>query len=139
MLGRDHKVDLLRTVPLFSACSRRELRRIAAIADEIDVDEGKVLARQGDPGRELFILLEGTVKVERYGEQVNALGPGDFVGESALILGKARNATITTTSPVRVLVITDNSFRRLLREDPKISTKVLETAAARMPPDESGK
>jgi CRP/FNR family cyclic AMP-dependent transcriptional regulator len=137
LLRRDHKVELLRKVPLFSGCSKRELRKIAAIADEIDLREGKVLTRQGDPGRELFILLDGTVKVERYGRRVNTLGPGDFLGEGALILRKPRNATITTTSPVRVLVITDNSFRRLLSEDPSISMKVLETAAARMPPEES--
>ena len=134
MLRRDHRADFLRAVPLFAMCSKRELRRIAAIADEIDVGEGRVLARQGDPGRELFILLDGTVKVERDGEQVNALGPGDFVGEGALLLRKPRNATVTATSPVRVLVITDNSFQRLLDEDPKIAAKVRETAADRMPP-----
>jgi CRP/FNR family transcriptional regulator, cyclic AMP receptor protein len=134
MLRRDHRADFLRAVPLFAACSKRELRRIAAIADEIDVGDGKLLARQGDPGRELFVLLEGTVKVERNGEQVNALGPGDFVGEGALLLRKPRNATVTTTSPVRALVITDNSFQRLLEEDPKIAAKVQETAAARLPP-----
>src|SRR6266545_3488097 len=134
MLRRDHRADFLRAVPLFSSCSKRELRRIAAIADEIDVGEGKLLARKGDPGRELFVLLEGTVKVERDGEQVNALGPGDFVGEGALLLRKPRNATVTATSPVRVLVITDNSFQRLLDEDPKIAAKVRETAADRMPP-----
>src|SRR6266545_311576 len=99
MLRRDHRADFLRAVPLFAMCSKRELRRIAAIADEIDVGEGRVLARQGDPGRELFILLDGTVKVERDGEQVNALGAGDFVGEGALLLRKPRNATVTATSP----------------------------------------
>jgi CRP-like cAMP-binding protein len=134
MLHRDHRVDFLRAVPLFAACSKRELRRIGAIADEIAVGEGKLLARQGDPGRELFVLLEGTVKVERDGEQVNALGPGDFVGEGALLLRKPRNATVTTTSPVRALVITDNGFQRLLEEDPKIAAKVQETAADRLPP-----
>ena len=134
MLRRDHRADFLRAVPLFSSCSKRELRRIAAIADEIDVGEGKLLARQGDPGRELFVLLEGTVKVERDGVQVNTLGPGDFVGEGALLLRKPRNATVTTTSSVRALVITDNSFQRLLDDDPKISAKVLDTAAERTPP-----
>jgi len=139
MLRQDHRADFLRAVPLFAACSKRELRRIAAIADEIDVGEGRVLARQGDPGRELFILLDGTVKVERDGEQVNALGPGDFVGEGALLLRKPRNATVTATSPVRVLVITDNSFQRLLDEDPKIAAKVRETAADRMPPADANR
>jgi len=139
MLRRDsdHKVDLLRKVPLFSACSKKELRRIAAIADELDFREGKVLTRQGGPGREMFILLDGTVKVERNGVQVNALGPGDFLGEGALVLGKPRNATITATAPLRALVISDVNFKQLLGEDPRISTKVHETLAARTPPDEA--
>jgi CRP/FNR family cyclic AMP-dependent transcriptional regulator len=134
---RDHKVDLLRNVPLFSACSKKELRRIAAIADELDFREGKILTRQGGPGREMFVLLDGTVKVERNGVQVNVLGPGDFLGEGALVLGKPRNATITATSPLRALVISDVNFKQLLTDDLRISTKVHETLAARTPADES--
>jgi CRP/FNR family cyclic AMP-dependent transcriptional regulator len=133
---RDHKVDLLRNVPLFSACSPKELRRIGAIADELEFREGKILTRQGGPGREMFILLDGTVKVERNGVQVNTLGPGDFLGEGALVLGKPRNATITATSPLRALVISDVNFKQLLTEDVRISTKVHETLAARTPADE---
>ena len=66
----------------------------------------------------MFVLLEGNVKVERNGEQVNTLGPGDFLGEGALMLGKPRNATITATSPLRALVITEGNFKQLLGEDP---------------------
>jgi CRP-like cAMP-binding protein len=134
---QDHKVDLLRNVPLFSACSKKELRRIGAIADELEFREGKILTRQGGPGREMFVLLDGTVKVERNGVQVNTLGPGDFLGEGALVLGKPRNATITATSPLRALVISDVNFKQLLTEDLRISTKVHETLAARTPADES--
>jgi CRP/FNR family transcriptional regulator, cyclic AMP receptor protein len=132
----DDKVDLLRNVPLFSACSKKELRRIAALADELEFREGKILTKQGGPGREMFILLDGTVKVERNGVQVNALGPGDFLGEGALVLGKPRNATITATAPLRALVISDVNFKQLLVEDLSISTKVHETLAARTPADE---
>ena len=137
MLRRDHKADLLRKVPLFSGCSKKELGKIASIADEIDLREGKVLTRQGGPGREFFVLLEGGVDVERDGKRINTLGAGDFFGEMGLISQKPRNATITTTSPVRTLVITETNFRRLLRDDPGISMKVLETVAARMPPGDS--
>jgi CRP-like cAMP-binding protein len=137
MLRRDHKADLLRDVPLFSGCSKKELGKIAAIADEIDLREGKVLTRQGGPGREFFVLLEGSVDVVRDGERINVLGAGDFFGEMGLISQKPRNATITTTSPVRTLVITETNFRRLLRDDPGISMKVLETVAARTPPSDS--
>lgn len=137
MLRRDHKADLLRKVPLFSGCSKKELGKIAAIADEIDLREGKVLTRQGGPGREFFVLLEGSVDVARDGERINTLGAGDFFGEMGLISQKPRNATITATSPVRTLVITETNFRRLLRDDPGISMKVLETVAARMPSGDS--
>jgi CRP/FNR family cyclic AMP-dependent transcriptional regulator len=136
MLGRDEKVGLLRTVPLFSTCSMRELRSIAAIADELSFREGTVLCRQGHPGRELFILVEGTVTVERNGAEVNRLGAGDFVGEGALVLSKPRNATITATSPIRALILTGTNFKRLLHDDPAISMKVLETLSERTPPDE---
>ena len=136
MRPRDEKVELLRNVPLFAACSTKELRRIAAIADELAFREGKILTKQGGPGREMFIILDGTVTVERNGVQVNQLGPGDFLGEGALVLRKPRNATITATSPLRALVITDANFNELLLADARISGKVHETLAARTPPDE---
>jgi CRP/FNR family transcriptional regulator, cyclic AMP receptor protein len=136
MLRQDSKIDLLRRVPLFSACSTDELGQIAEIADELSIREGKVLTRQGGPGREMFILLDGTVKVERNSEQVNELGPGDFLGEGALVLGKPRNATITATTPLRVLVISAGNFKQLLR-DGRIAGMVHETLAERTPPDES--
>jgi CRP-like cAMP-binding protein len=137
MWRQDPKVDVLRNVPLFTACTSKELRRIAAIADELRFREGKILTRQGGPGREMFILLDGTVRVERNAEQVNVLGPGDFLGEGALVLGKPRNATITAISPLRALVISEANFKELLLADGRISSKVHETLAARTPPDES--
>lgn len=133
MLRRDHRVELLAKVPLFAACSKKQLSQIAAIADEIDLREGKVLTRQGGPGREFFVLLEGEVDVERDGERINQLGAGDFFGEMGLISQKSRNATITATSPLRALVITETNFKRLLRENPAISMKVLEKVAERTP------
>ena len=136
MLHRDHRADLLRSVPLFSGCSKKELHRVAAIADEIDLRDGKVLTRQGVPGREFFVLLEGSADVVRDGKRINTLGGGDFFGEMGLISQKPRSATVTATSPVRTLVITETNFRRLLREDPGISMKVLEAVAARTPPSD---
>jgi CRP-like cAMP-binding protein len=136
MRQEEELLDLLRKVPLFSACSSDELREIAGVADELNFREGKILTRQGGPGREMFILLDGTVKVERNGEQVNTLGPGDFLGEGALVLGKPRNATVTSTSPLRALVISEGNYRQLLL-DGRIAGVVRETVAARTPPEES--
>ena len=101
--------------PLFSGCSKKP-RQIATIADEIDFRSGKTLTRQGAPGREFFILLEGTVDVERDGKKAAALGAG-FFGELALISKVPRTATVTTTSPIRALVVVDRDFRRLLKDD----------------------
>lgn len=137
MLHRDHRADIFANVPLFSGCSKSDLHKIAAIADEIDIRDGKVLTRQGVPGREFFVLLDGTVDVVRDDRTVNTLAGGDFFGEMGLVSRKPRTATITTTSAVRALVITETNFRRLLRENPSISMKVLEAVAERTPRGDS--
>ena len=136
-LHKDGKVDLLATVPLFSGCSKKELRRIASLADEIDLRSGKELTRQGSPGREFFVLLDGTVDVVRNGERIDTLGPGDFFGELALISNIPRTATCTATTPIRALVVVDRDFRQLLKEDATIAVKVLGAMAERMPPADS--
>ena len=93
--GRDAKVELLSNVPLFSACSNRDLRRIAALVDEIDVREGHVLIRQGEPGRECFVIAEGKAKATVRGSGSAALGPGDVVGEMSVLDQGPRSATVT--------------------------------------------
>ena len=133
-LGRDEKVELIRRVPLFSHCSRRELAEIASIADELDFDEGRKLIAEGDRGREFFVLLEGTAKVTKKRKKLNTLEAGDFFGEIALVSREPRTATVTTTSPARALVITDRAFRALLDRVPEIQVKVLEALATRLAP-----
>lgn len=128
----DPKIAAMERVPLFARCSRKDLAKIAALADEIDIPAGKVLAREGERGREFFVLLEGSAQVNRDGRDVAALGTGDFFGEIALVTDKARVATVTATSPTRVLVITDRAFRELLRNSPEIQGKVLEAVADRL-------
>ncbi len=134
-LGRNAKIDLIRKVPLFARCSRSEVAEVAKIADEIDVAEDKQLTREGDRGREFFVLLDGSAVVRRGGRKVNTLGPGDFFGEIALVSRSPRTATVTTTSPSRLLVITDSRFRSLLDHSPRIQLRVLEALADRLAPD----
>lgn len=129
---QDSKVDAIAHVPLFAAASRSELRKIASIADELDIREGKEMTREGAPGREFFVLVDGTADVRRKGRKVRILGPGDFFGEIALVSHKPRTATVTATSPVRALVITERSFRALLEEQPTIGMKVLRSLAERV-------
>jgi CRP/FNR family cyclic AMP-dependent transcriptional regulator len=135
MLGRDAKTDLLKSVPLFAQCSKKELAQLALVADEIDVDEGAVLTREGDRGREFFVLVEGAAEVRRKGRKVNTMSSGDFFGEIALVSERPRTATVTTTSPAQLVVVTDRSFRDLMRKQPSIQLKVLVALADRLPPE----
>jgi CRP/FNR family transcriptional regulator, cyclic AMP receptor protein len=131
-LGANQKVDLISHVPLFAHCSKKELNQIASIADEIDLSEGKELTREGAAGREFFVILEGSADVFQDGEKINTLAAGDFFGEIALISEGPRTAMVKATSPLRALVVTDRSFRRLVRESPEIEHKVRAAADERL-------
>lgn len=134
-LGRNAKIDLLKRVPLFAGCSKAELRKLALVADEIDLRDGHVLTREGRPGREFFVLVEGSVRVTRNDRKVTDLGAGDWFGEIALITDAPRTATVTATSPLDVLVITDRSFRRVVETMPSIAIKVLARVGERLARD----
>ena len=134
-LRRDAKIELIRQVPLFARCSKRELADVASVADEIDFPASRTLIREGDRGREFFVLVEGTAEVRRRGRKVNSLRAGDFFGEIALVSSVPRTATVTTTSPVRALVLTDRAFRALLDRSPPVQLKVLEALADRLAPE----
>ena len=134
-LGSNSKIDLIKGVPLFASASKQELGEIASIADEIDLPEGKVLIKEGDTGREFFVLIEGTAEVARGGKKVASIGAGDFFGEIALLEDRPRTATVTAETPIRALVITDRSFRTLLEHSPEIEDKVQSARAARLSPD----
>jgi CRP/FNR family transcriptional regulator, cyclic AMP receptor protein len=134
-MRRDSKIALLKAVPLFERLSARDLASVASIADEVELKEGKELTREGERGREFFVLLDGTAEVRRKGRRVNTLERGDFLGEIALLTHSPRTATVTATSPVRALVITGPAFRGLLRRSPQLQIKVLEAVAERLAPD----
>ena len=89
-------LDHLASVPLFSACSKRELQKIAKASDELTIPAGKVLVEQGDTGRECFVLVSGTASVKRGTRKVATLGPGDCVGELSLLDHGPRTATVVT-------------------------------------------
>ena len=137
-LRKEAKVDLLRRVPLFSSCSKDELRQVAAIADEVSMQPGRVLTRERKPGREFFVLVDGTVEVTQDGKRVSELRAGDWFGEIALLTNAPRTATITTTSPVRLLVVTDRGFRQVVEATPSIAVKVLDRVGQRLAHDAAG-
>ena len=130
------KLDLLRSVPLFSGCSDDELLAISAIAEEIDFPEGRRLITEAqDAVSEFFVIVEGEATVTRAGSEVATLGPGDWAGEIALISDAPRTASVVARTPVVVLVITRGSFLALLRDHPTIAQKVLASVGARLAAD----
>ena len=134
-LGRNAKIALLKKVPLFAGCSKSELKELALIADEIDLRDGHVLTREGRPGREFFVMVEGTAQVTRKDKKIADLGSGDWFGEIALLTDAPRTATVTATSPVDVLVVTDRSFHRVVETMPSIALKVLAVVGERLARD----
>jgi len=133
MLRKNAKIELLKRVPLFERCSQRELGQIAMLADELDLPAARNLTSEGSGGFEFIVLVEGAANVTRGGKIVNELGPGDFVGEIALVTGQPRTATVRTRGPSRILVLTATAFRTLMRDVPTIQDKVLSALAARIP------
>ena len=123
----------LKSVPLFSRCSRGQLADIASIAYEKDFPAGEKLIREGDSAGSFFVFLDGTAEVDRGGERLRTLTAGDFCGEIALLAHSKRTASVTTTSPVRALVIPGRAFRALLGRQPDIQLNVLEALAERVP------
>ncbi len=131
-IGKNTKIELIKTIPLFARLSRKELAEVAALADEIDFPGGKEIIREGERGREFFVLLDGGADVIRSGQRIAHLAKGDFVGEIAVIARVPRNATVKTTEPTRALVVTDQALRSLLRRMPDMQLKVLQAVAERV-------
>jgi CRP-like cAMP-binding protein len=134
-LGKDAKVELIKGVPLFSRLSKKGLEDVAHIADEIDLPQGKVMAKEGDRGREFFVLLQGEADVTKDGRSINRLGEGDFFGEIALVTKMPRTAEVTASTDVRVLVINERDFSALLKRSPDVSQGVAEALAHRLVPE----
>jgi CRP/FNR family cyclic AMP-dependent transcriptional regulator len=136
-VNRDRKLELLAGVPLFAACSKRDLDRIASVVDRLDVREGKVLTHQGRPGHEAFIIVEGEAKVTMKGRRSVRLGPGDFFGELALLDRGPRAATVTAKSDMVLLVVDSRGFSALL-DDPSVRRAVMRGMASRLREAERG-
>jgi CRP-like cAMP-binding protein len=134
-LGKDGKVELIKKVPLFSKLSKKGLEEVAHIADELDLPKGKQMAEEGDRGREFFVLLEGEADVTKGEQSINTMRAGDFFGEIALVTKMPRTATVTATTDVRVLVITERDFGALLKHSPEVGRGVAEALAERVAPD----
>lgn len=134
LFSRDVKVEALKRAPLFDGLSRKQLGELAKVAEDVDLDSGAVLCREGKRGQEFFVIMDGEAEVTRKGKRVATCGPGEFLGEIALIEDVPRTATVTAKTPIRFFVITRQSFLRLLDEQPGVERKVLLALARRLIP-----
>jgi CRP-like cAMP-binding protein len=133
LFSHDLKAEALGASPLFGALSRHELVALAKVTEDMEVEEGKVLAREGRLGSEFFVIVEGDVVVTKEGAELRRLSAGDFFGEVALLSESARrSATVTAATPLRFFVLTRQAFSGLLRRHPEIERKVLEAVEERI-------
>jgi CRP/FNR family transcriptional regulator, cyclic AMP receptor protein len=112
-------------VPMFAACTKRELQTISKLSTQRDVPAGKTLTRQGQPGQEFVIILEGTASATRNGRRVATLGPGDYFGEIALLDPGERTATVVAETPMLIAVVTPNEFGQMIDEVPPLAHKIM--------------
>ena len=132
LFSQDTKVQALKNAPLFEGLSRKQLAEVARHSEDLELEPGKVLCKEGAIGHEFFVIIDGKVKVTRNGRRIATLGGGDFLGEIALVDELRRTATVTAETPVRLFVLTRADFHRVLDDHPNVERKVLRTLARRL-------
>jgi cAMP-dependent protein kinase regulator len=123
----------LKSIPLFEEVGDEELAQIAPFAQEVSVEAGKVLVREGDFSYEFMAIEEGDAEVTRGGEHVADLGPGDFFGEMGLLEKTLRNATVTAKTAMRLVTLTGWDLRRVERTAPQAIERVRAVLEERRP------
>ena len=132
-MGTDDGLTRLRALPIFAGLGDEGLRRVQGLAVELEVPAGEVLTRASDAGDGMFVIEEGTVVVESPGTDVIELGPGEFVGELALLVPDAvRSAWVRAKTDVRCLSIDRADFEQLLEDEPRIALAMLPVVARRL-------
>ena len=131
-MARNDTDDRLRSIPIFSELSKKELRTVSRLMTEVQVREGRSLTRQGEVGREFMIIMDGTAVVRRGGRKVAELGPGDFLGELAVLSGAPRTADVVATSDMTIETLNRREFMSLLDESAAIAKKILIGAVKRL-------
>jgi CRP-like cAMP-binding protein len=128
----DEKLELLKRTPLLAGLGRKDIEEVGRLADEVDLKADHVLMREGDLGREFFVIVEGKVRIDKGGRTIRSMGPGEFVGDIALVTERPRTATATTETPCRLLVLGHREFHQLMDQYPSIRLSVLESRAVRL-------
>jgi CRP-like cAMP-binding protein len=131
-MAKDERVERLRSVPLFAACTEEQLKFIATRVEDLDFPGGKVLTEQGRSGGEFFIILSGEAEVRQGDTVVNRLKAGDHFGEIALLDNGPRTATVVATTPMRCLVLSPRQFQDVLHQDAEIAVTLLHAVTRRL-------
>jgi CRP-like cAMP-binding protein len=126
------QIDLLAAVPLFAGCSQHELRNIALLGTPLGAEPGAVLTQQGRPGREFFLVVEGTASCRVKGKEVKKIKEGGYFGELALLHGGIRTADVVAASEMELVVFDAREFRSMLMTTPSIGVKMLAVLAERL-------
>ena len=132
LFTQDVKIEALRRAPLFEGLSKKELRELARVTDDLAIGAGTVLCREGRPGREFFVIVDGVADVSKGGKHLATRGAGEFVGEIALLMPTRRTATVTAKTPLRCFILTRADFRRVLDGSPTVERKVMQALAERL-------
>jgi CRP-like cAMP-binding protein len=132
MARRDTFIDHLQEVPLFAACSRKDLQLVARRAEDVRVGSGKTIISEGETGHEFFVILEGTARVSRRGRKVATLWSGDAFGELALLEKAPRNSTIVAETDMELVVLGQREFAGIIDEVPGFAHKLLAGLAHRL-------
>ena len=132
LFSQNVKVEALKGAPLFEGLSRKELKELASATDDLSVEAGTVLCREGRLGREFFVIVEGEAEVTKGGKRIATRGAGEFFGEIALLTTTKRTATVTATTPLRCFILTRGDFRRVLDESPGVERKVMQALGERL-------
>ena len=128
-MARTSHLDHLAAVPLFAACSKKELQAVARASDQVELPAGSTLCKEGDIGREAFVILDGQADVSRNKRKVATLSTGACFGELALLDHGPRTATVTAATDLSVLVIGAREFSGIIDEVPPIAHKLLKSLA----------
>jgi len=129
---KDSKTDALSRVGLFAGCSRAELEFLVTRTDEVEVKAGETLIKQGRPGDTFFVLLDGEATVEVDGHRRPALGPGSFFGEIGMLDRGPATATVVTTTPARLMVMSHAQFRDAIKANEHLLLQVMRAMAERL-------
>lgn len=132
MAARNAYLEHLRSIPLFSACSDKDLKKIAKAGDEVSVPAGHVIVDQGQTGREAFVIVSGSATVRRNGKKVATLGEGAVIGELSLLDHGPRTATVIADTECTLFVIDQRHFVGVIEEVPAIAHKIMASLAAKV-------